>query len=204
MPRGEDLHSQIKSWRCTCLMKHHILLLCLCGGCKASTEVSRHFTNNSLLSWRDLFTWTFFKLFFFFLQYMPQIAHCEYSCQSWHHFPSHSLLSRSSWISSPPFCSSSPGRGNAGITAFREAGKDFYPVHNSLCCFHVPRMPLERKWNNCPACKKHALWHTFMIKLWSCCNEIFHQYIKTKQNLCGSKKILLSLLQPWFSFVEFI
>lgn len=80
-----------------------------------------------------------------------------------------------------------------------------FVIHSAISMYCTcPFLLLERKLNNYTACKKHALWHTFMIKLWSCCNEIFRQHIKTKQNRCGGKNLLLSLFHLWFSFVEFI
>lgn len=104
------------------------------------------------------------------------------------------LPARSSWTSSPCSHSGSSGRGmqDMQLPAKQERISLQSVIHSavSMCCT-CPFLLLERKWNNYTACKKHALWLTFMIKLQSCCNEIYHQYIKPKQNQCGSKKTLI-------------
>lgn len=142
------------------------------------------------------FTWTFFSFFFF--------SSPNSCCRLWTvglraMLPSlslmpHTLPARSSWTSSPCSHSGSSGRGMQDIQlpAKQERISIHSVIHSavSMCCT-CPFLLLERKWNNYTACKKHALWLTFMIKLRSCCNEIFHQYIKRKQNQCGSKKTLI-------------
>lgn len=144
-----------------------------------------------------------------FLPTLIFLVCCGDSQQCCHQFSScHTLSQAGPWGPALPIPSTSP---------LAEEMQEIQPpaqqegisiqsiIHSAFSMYCTcPFLPLERKLNNYTACKKHALWLTFMIKLWSCCNEIFRQYIKTKQNQRGNKKLLLSLFHPWFSFVWFI